>query len=219
MKSFSVFLFLPLCLLLLFELSLVNSWHHNWCPNVNCSEDTPHSTSCGIQVLLIVIPDNPLLRDDILLNLLDNLHDKIPIHLVNDKIFFQLSEIYIKIFKMKSKSLDAFVHDAKISLHELRSSLQNILYLSSQNSQSQKSQLFLINSTFYDIRSYDQLRKSFPCTRAILFKHSKEVLLNIYIQKFLPNYHLLSQSNEIQKINWLEMWNVEQNPSSKEGSP
>jgi hypothetical protein len=191
---------------------MVDSWRHEWCPNVDCS----CNTACEIQSLIVVIPDNPVLRDKIFAEILQILDGKVDIHFVNDKTFFHLSEVYYKILKMKSKSLDAFVHE-NIPMNELRSSLQNLMSLTSQSRNSQssdlQSKLFLINSTFFNIRPYDLLRKSFPCTRTVLLKHSKEGMLNGYIQKFLPNFHLLNRATEIQEINWLEMWSAKQAPS------
>jgi hypothetical protein len=198
---------LPLFFLLLEIPRRDFSRFHGWCPNVDC-----RCNVCDIQSLIVVIPD-PILRENIFENLLDALDGMIDVHFLDDTTLFRLSDIYYKIWKMKSKTLDAFVHD-DIHLNELRNSLHHLMSLTSNshNSQSPNLQckLFLINSTVSDIRPYDLLRHSFPCTRSVLLKTSKNRMLNGYIKKFLPNTHFLSTAKEIQEIDWLGFWSQDQ---------
>lgn len=206
----------------LFFFNLTSFILNSWCPKSQC-----YDNFCNIKILLIIIPN--ITKCDYILNILmnklnqneiRNSNGHIEIIKINDQhILFNLSEIFYKIDKMQKKTLAAFVHDKNLKMNYIQTILNNILSISatssllpSQTSLSSSSssnsflnhtiftKIYLINSINYEIRSYDMLRKLFPCIRSIILKDPQYINLNSYIKKFFPNSYLMNTIHDIEKF-------------------
>ena len=152
---------------------------------------------------------------------------------INQEIFFNISQIYSKLILYdKKKHLEAFKHK-NINYYMIFQSFQSILIslidssrLSNHFSHSNRSSdrmndnnlitlnnsnffsstIFIINSTIYFIKLYDQLHEIFPCSRVILLQHPLTERIQFYIQKFYSMTLILTNQNYKNRKSLLENW-------------